>query len=90
MGYDIERANQELQKALKRMAGKNLDIGWDFYLSSATRALNTRLVVAVGYTPFEILFAVQPRMLFELAFPDETILGVRSFLASANPDNEID
>lgn len=85
----IARANQELEQALKRMAAENLDSGWDLYLSRATRAVNTRIVVALGYTTFEIQFGIQPRMPFELAFPDEVVMDIRSYLVSTNASPDV-
>lgn len=86
----IERANQELEKALKRTAGPHLS-AWDIFLGRASRAVNTRTVVALGFTPFELLFGVQPRMPFEFAYPDEEVLALRTFTTEhyLNPDVEV-
>lgn len=60
------------------MAGPNLS-GWDVYLERATRAVNTWTVVALGFTPFELLFGIQLQMLFEFAYPKEEVIALQTF-----------
>lgn len=60
------------------MAGPHL-FGWDLFLGRATRAVYTRTIVALGFTPYELLFGVQPRMPFELAYLDEVVVALRTF-----------
>lgn len=81
----IERANQEIEKALKRMADKSMS-SWDLFLGRATRAINTRNIIALRYMPFEILFGIQPRLLFELSYPDEDLTELRAWAESLEGD----
>lgn len=76
----IERANHALEKALKCMIRGNTSL-WDLQLGRATRSVNSRVVVALGYTPVELLFGVQPRLPFETFYPDEPTSELWSWAA---------
>lgn len=60
------------------MVGPHLT-AWDIFLGRATRAVNTRTMIALEYTPFEFLFGIQPQIPFEFAYPDEGIIALRAF-----------
>lgn len=81
----IERANRILEDCLKKRCAQESNdlLRWPEYLKDATRDVNTRVITSLGYTPFEILFGITPRLPYEVAlYPSSSIHSLRSAITS--------
>lgn len=68
----VEKSNGLLEERLRTLtmaAGGNALKEWDQYLREATRALNTRDMKVHGFSPFQLLFGISPRLNLPLDNP---------------------
>lgn len=75
----IERANRILEDCLKKRASMDGVNSWPKHLKEATRDVNTRVMTRMGYTPFEILYGLEPRLQYETAlYPSTRTKAIQS------------
>jgi transposase InsO family protein len=58
----VEVHNGLLEERIQRLLAAEPSREWDQLLLHATRALNTREVRVHGYSPFQLLFGISPRL----------------------------
>ncbi|MCW2783429.1 MAG: uncharacterized protein JWR35_3880 [Marmoricola sp.] len=76
----IERANRVLEDCLKKACNGNLSL-WSFKLPYATQAVNIRVVLSTGFTPFELLFGLPHWLPFQRAISGKYMGSALTLLA---------
>jgi hypothetical protein len=60
----IEKRNHLLTERIRRLAGDDIK-NWDKYVDAATRSLNFHEIDMLGFSPFQIMFGIEKRVMLQ-------------------------